>query len=67
MGCRARETWHLLVHPESVERTDGIRPFRHQRQLNLTDAANHLGTVPARTSEIERGTRPNFALATAYR
>ncbi len=63
----AREAWHLLVHPAPVPRTDDLRPLRHERGLTLTQAAENLGTVPARISELERGTRPNTALATAYR
>jgi transposase len=63
----ARETWHLLVHPEPVQTTDDLRPLRHERGLTLQNAADHLGTVPARISELERGTRPNPTLATAYR
>lgn len=63
----AREAWHLLVHPAPVPRIDDLRPLRHERGLTLTQAAEHLGTVAARISELERGTRPNAALATAYR
>lgn len=63
----AREAWHLLVHPAPVPRTDDLRPLRHLRGLTLTQAAKHLGTVPARISELERGTRPNIPLANAYR
>ena len=33
----------------------------------VTQAAQHLGTVPARISELERGTRLNIPLANAYR
>ena len=63
----ARDTWHLLVHPTPTPRFDDLRPLRHQRGLTLTQAANHLGTLPARISELERGTRPNIPLANAYR
>lgn len=63
----ARQAWHLLVHPAPVPRIDDLRPLRHERGLTLTQAAEHLGTVAARISELERGTRPNAALATAYR
>ena len=63
----ARETWHLLVHPQPITPTDDLRPLRHQRGITLTQAASHLGTVPARISELERGTRPNAELATNYR
>ena len=63
----AREAWHLLVHPAPVPRTDDLRPLRHLRGLTLTQAAKQLGTVPARISELERGTRPNIPLANAYR
>lgn len=63
----ARQAWHLLVHPAPVPRTDDLRPLRHQRGLTLTQAAKHLGTVPARISELERGTRLNIPLANAYR
>ena len=63
----AREAWHLLVHPAPAPRIDDLRPLRHQRGLTLTQAAEHLGTVAARISELERGTRLNNNLATAYR
>lgn len=63
----ARETWHLLVHPAPTPRTDDLRTLRHQRGLTLTQAAQHLGTHPARISELERGTRPDRHLATSYR
>lgn len=63
----AREAWHLIVHPAPVPRTDDLRPLRHQRGLTLTQAAEHLKTVPARISELERGTRLNIPLANAYR
>ena len=63
----AREAWHLLVHPAPVPRTNDLRPMRHARGLTLAQAAHHLGTVTARISELERGTRPNAQLAIAYR
>lgn len=63
----AREAWHLLVHPAPASRIDDLRPLRQQRGLTLTQAADHLGTVAARISELERGTRLNNNLATAYR
>lgn len=63
----AREAWHLLVHPAPVPRTDDLRAMRHARGLTLAQAAHHLGTVTARISELERGTRPNAQLAIAYR
>ena len=63
----AREAWHLLVHPAPAPRIDDLRPLRHLRGLTLTQAAEHLGTVPARISELERGTRLNIPLANAYR
>lgn len=63
----AREAWHLLIHPGPAPRIDDLRPLRHQRGLTLTQAAQHLKTVPARISELERGTRLNIPLANAYR
>lgn len=63
----AREAWHLLVHPAPAPRVDDLRQLRHQQGLTLTQAAEHLGTVAARISELERGTRLNLNLATAYR
>ena len=63
----AREAWHLLVHPAPAPRIDDLRPLRHQRGITLTQAAEHLGTVAARISELERGTRYNPALANDYR
>lgn len=63
----AREAWHLLVHPSPAPRIDDLRTLRHERGLTLTQAAKHLGTVAARISELERGTRLNIPLANAYR
>lgn len=63
----ARQAWHLLVHPSPVPRIDDLRSLRQERGLTLAQAAEHLGTVAARISELERGTRLNLALATAYR
>jgi transposase len=63
----ARETWHLLVHPDPVEATIDLRALRHKQGRTLAQAATVLDTVPARISEIERGTRPNYELATAHR
>jgi len=63
----AREAWHLLVHPAPAPRIDDLRPLRHERDLTLTQAAEHLGTVAARISELERGTRLNIPLANDYR
>lgn len=63
----ARETYHLLVHPRPVPVTDDLRQLRHERCLTLARAAADLHTVPARISELERGTRLDINLATAYR
>lgn len=63
----AREAWHLLVHPAPMPRTDALRDLRHQRGLTLTQVAVNLGTIGPRISELERGTRLNAPLATAYR
>lgn len=63
----AREAWHLLVHPDPVEAAIDLRALRHEQGRTLAQAATDLGTVPARISEIERGTRPHYELATAYR
>ncbi|MCF8609006.1 IS110 family transposase [Gordonia sp. HY285] len=63
----ARETWHLLVHPAPPPRIDDLRPLRQQQARTLAQAAEHLDTVPARISELERGTRYDPTLATAYR
>lgn len=63
----AREAFHLLVHPNPVITTDDLRDLRHQRGATLAQAAAVLGAEPARLSELERGTRPNTDLATAYR
>lgn len=63
----AREVWHHLTHPEPVPPVDDLRPLRHARGLRLQDAANHFDTWSARISEIERGTRRDDNLASAYR
>lgn len=63
----AREAFGLLVHPDPVSETHDLRALRHQLGATLAQAAAHLGTEPARISELERGRRPNATLATAYR
>lgn len=63
----ARETWHLLVHPEPVLAVIDLRAIRHEQGRTLAQAAADLGTLPSRISELERGIRPNYHLAVAYR
>ncbi|WP_052133127.1 IS110 family RNA-guided transposase [Kocuria rosea] len=63
----AREAFHLIVHPEPVPATEGLRDLRHQRGVTLAQAAMSIGAEPTRLSELERGKRPNAELAIAYR
>lgn len=41
--------------------------MRYQRHLTVTDAAQALGTWPARISDIETGRRPLPELTERYR
>lgn len=63
----ARESFHLLVHPQPTEQTADLRELRHQRGATLAQVALSLGAEPSRLSELERGKRPNKELAQAYR
>lgn len=45
---------------------EALRPLRHQRGLTLAQAVQHLHTVPACISELERDKRPNADPATTY-
>lgn len=63
----AREVHRLLTNPPAVHDHHDLRTLRTAAGLSLTDVANALDTWPARISEIERGTKPNTALAPRYR
>lgn len=63
----ARETFHLIVHPQPAPVTADLRQLRHQRGATLVQAAMNIGAEPARLSELERGKRPDAELANTYR
>ena len=63
----AREVYNLLTKTRPVPNTSDLRPARLAAGLTLTDAANHLGTWPARISELERGRSRNDNLEANYR
>ena len=57
-----------VPHPRDHHaRTDDLRPLRQAKNITLTQAANHFGVWPMHISTLERGTRRDDTLATAYR
>ncbi len=62
----AREAYRALTDPTPLEPQIDLRALRRARKLTLTDAAQALGTWPARISDIERGRRPLPALRQRY-
>jgi transposase len=63
----AREMFKYLTHVITTPRTDDLRPLRQAKNITLTQAANHFGVWPMHISTLERGTRRDDTLATAYR
>jgi transposase len=63
----AREVFRYLTQHIPVPQIADLRPLRQARNITLTSAANHFGIWPAVISTLERGTRRDDALATAYR
>ncbi len=62
-----REIYQHITNPQPIPDNSDLRDRRLAHAIPQTEAARHLGTWPARISEIERGTRRDDALATAYR
>lgn len=51
----------------AVPHHSDLRPTRQAKNITLTQVAQHFGVWPMHISTIERGTRRNDELATAYR
>jgi transposase len=63
----AREVFALLTNPDELPAIDDLRPLRHARGLTLQTVATHFGVWHHQISAIERGTRRDDDLASAYR
>ncbi|WP_406397388.1 IS110 family transposase [Streptomyces sp. NBC_00879] len=63
----AREIFRYLTTPVAVPDIADLRPARQAKNITLTTAAEHFGVWPAVISCIERGTRRDDDLASAYR
>lgn len=63
----AREIYQHLTNPQPITTTEDLRPLRHELGASLATVAAALGTLPARISEIERGTRRPPELEQRYR
>ncbi len=63
----AREIFRYLTTPVSVPDVSDLRPARQAKNITLTTVAEHFGVWPAVISCIERGTRRDDDLASAYR
>ena len=62
----AREIYRLLTNPAPTPNCAKLRTQRQQAGVTITQAAQALGTHPARISELERGRNHNHHLATRY-
>ncbi|MFE3880449.1 IS110 family transposase [Kitasatospora sp. NPDC059146] len=63
----ARGIFRCLTTTVAVPEIADLRPARQAKNITLTAVANHFGVWPAVISGIERGTRRDDTLATAYR
>lgn len=63
----AREIFKYLTRTITVPAIDDLRPLRQAKNITLTQAAQHFNVWPAHISTLERGTRRDDTLATAYR
>jgi transposase len=63
----AREIYRLLTKPHEVPNRAELRAARIAGGLTLREAAEALGTIPIRLSEIERDIRRNGDLEHRYR
>lgn len=66
-GAIAREIFRYLTTPVTVPDVSDLRPARQAKNITLTTVAEHFGVWPAVISCIERGTRRDDDLASAYR
>jgi transposase len=63
----AREIYKALDGRCDVPDYTDLRPTRQAKNITLTQAAQHFAVWPMHISTIERGTRRDDTLATAYR
>ncbi|MER0443934.1 hypothetical protein ABR738_05025 [Streptomyces sp. Edi4] len=63
----AREMFRCLTTPVTVRDVSDLRPACQAKTITLTTVAEHFGVWPAVISRIERGTRRDDDLASAYR
>jgi transposase len=63
----AREMFKYLTRVVTAPATADLRPARQAKNITLTQAAAHFGVWPMHISTIERGTRRDDDLASAYR
>lgn len=63
----AREVFKYLTRVITMPRIDDLRPMRQAKNITLTQVADHFGVWPMHISAVERGTRRDDELATAYR
>ena len=62
----AREIYRLLTNPPPTPNCARLRTQRQDAGITVTQAAQAIGTRPARISEIELGRNHNHQLATRY-
>ena len=62
----AREIYRLLTNPPPTPNCARLRTQRQQANITITQAAQAIGTRPARISELELGRNHNHQLATRY-
>jgi transposase len=63
----AREVFKALTGRCDIPDYTDLRPTRQAKNITITQAARHFTVWPAHISTIERGTRRDDTLATAYR
>lgn len=63
----AREIFRALTGRCEIPDYSDLRPARHAKNLTLATVAAHLNVWPSAISDLERGTRRDDALTTAYR
>ena len=62
----APQIYRLLTNPPPTPNCARLRARRQQANITITQAAQQLGTRPARISELELGRNHNHQLATQY-
>lgn len=63
----AREVFRALIGRCDIPDYSDLRPARQAKNITLTQVAHHFAVWPMHISTIERGTRRDDTLATAYR